>query len=95
VTPLRRYGAGEAAPKIGKSIHRRHPLVGERAFPVRELNRECYIHRMNCEFVDYASHILKEKGVTCTATYWSERNGWAASSGGWKIGAPYSGYHLY
>ena len=41
--------------------------MGERAFPIRELNGECYIHRMNCEVAVYADHILKEKGVTCSA----------------------------
>ena len=47
-------------------IHRDHRLAGERAFPVKELDGECYIHRMNCEFAGYADHILQEKGVTCT-----------------------------
>jgi len=58
------------------AIHRNHLLAGEPAFPVRELNGECYIHRMNCEFAGYADHILQEKGVTCTPTYWSERDDW-------------------
>jgi DNA-binding transcriptional LysR family regulator len=58
------------------TVHRGHRLAGERAFPVRELNGECYIHRMNCEFAGYADYILKEKGVTCTPTYWSERDDW-------------------
>ena len=31
---------------------------------------------MNCEFAGYADHILMEKGVTCTPTYWSERDDW-------------------
>ena len=53
-----------------------HRLAAERAFPVRELNGESYIHRMNCEFAGYADHILQDKGVTCTPTYWSERDDW-------------------
>jgi LysR family hydrogen peroxide-inducible transcriptional activator len=57
-------------------IHRDHRLAGERGFPVKELNGECYIHRMNCEFAGYADRILQEKGVTCTPTYWSERDDW-------------------
>jgi DNA-binding transcriptional LysR family regulator len=57
-------------------VHRGHRLAGEGVFPVRELNGECYIHRMNCEFAGYADEILKEKGVTCTPTYWSERDDW-------------------
>jgi DNA-binding transcriptional LysR family regulator len=31
---------------------------------------------MNCEFAGYADHILQEKGVTCSPTYWSERDDW-------------------
>ena len=58
------------------AVHQGHRLAGERAFPVKELNGECYIHRMNCEFAGYADHILQEKGVTCTPTYWSERDDW-------------------
>lgn len=53
-----------------------HRLAAECAFPVRELNGESYIHRMNCEFAGYADHILQDKGVTCTPTYWSERDDW-------------------
>jgi LysR family hydrogen peroxide-inducible transcriptional activator len=58
------------------TVHRGHRLANEDAFPVKELNGECYIHRMNCEFAGYADNILKEKGVTCTPTYWSERDDW-------------------
>ena len=58
------------------AIHRGHRLASESAFPVKELNGESYIHRMNCEFAGYADHILQEKGVTCTPTYWSERDDW-------------------
>ena len=58
------------------AINRDHRLAGQRAFPVRELDGERYIHRMNCEFAGYADHILQEKGVTCTPTYWSERDDW-------------------
>jgi LysR family hydrogen peroxide-inducible transcriptional activator len=58
------------------AVHRGHRLANERVFPVRELNGETYIHRVNCEFAGYADHILKEQGVTCTPTYWSERDDW-------------------
>jgi LysR family transcriptional regulator, hydrogen peroxide-inducible genes activator len=50
------------------AVHQGHRLARERAFPVKELNGECYIHRVNCEFAGYADHILQEKGVTCTPT---------------------------
>jgi DNA-binding transcriptional LysR family regulator len=58
------------------AIHQDHRLANERAFPVKELHGESYIHRMNCEFAGYADHILQDKGVTCTPTYWSERDDW-------------------
>jgi DNA-binding transcriptional LysR family regulator len=58
------------------AIHQGHRLASERAFPVKQMNGECYIHRMNCEFAGYADQILQEKGVTCTPIYWSERADW-------------------
>jgi LysR family transcriptional regulator, hydrogen peroxide-inducible genes activator len=58
------------------AVHRGHRLASESAFPVKELKGEPYIHRINCEFAGYADHILQEKGVTCTPTYWSERDDW-------------------
>jgi DNA-binding transcriptional LysR family regulator len=57
-------------------VHRGHRLANQGAFPVKELDGENYIHRVNCEFAGYADHILNEKGVTCTPTYWSERDDW-------------------
>jgi LysR family transcriptional regulator, hydrogen peroxide-inducible genes activator len=58
------------------AVNRDHRLADERVFPVEQLDGECYIHRMNCEFAGYADQILKAKGVTCTPTYWSERDDW-------------------
>jgi DNA-binding transcriptional LysR family regulator len=58
------------------AVHRQHRLARTGAFPVREMNGENYIHRMNCEFAGYADKILEEKGVTCKPVYWSEREDW-------------------
>src|SRR5271166_2116527 len=58
------------------AVHRDHRLANTGTFPVREMDGENYIHRMNCEFAGYADHILQQKGVTCTPTYWSERDDW-------------------
>lgn len=58
------------------AVHRGHRLANERVFPVKEMNGESYIHRMNCEFAGYADRILSERGVTCKPTYWSERDDW-------------------
>ena len=40
------------------AIHRGHRLAKARVFPVREMNDECYIHRVNCEFAGYADEIF-------------------------------------
>src|ERR1700686_4465214 len=58
------------------AVHRGHRLAKARAFPVREMNNESYIHRMNCEFAGYADQILQQQGITCTPVYWSERDDW-------------------
>ena len=58
------------------AVHRGHRLANEDAFPVREMNGEHYIHRVNCEFAGYADQILQQRGVTCTPAYWSERDDW-------------------
>jgi DNA-binding transcriptional LysR family regulator len=58
------------------AVNRKHRLANAKAYPVSEMNGEDYIHRMNCEFAGYADRILAEKGVTCTPTYWSERDDW-------------------
>jgi DNA-binding transcriptional LysR family regulator len=57
-------------------VNRDHALAKANGFPVKKLNGERYIHRQNCEFAGYADHILTEQGVTCTPSYWSERDDW-------------------
>ena len=58
------------------AVHSGHCLAATGAFPVREMDGENYIHRINCEFAGYADKILAEKGVTCKPVYWSEREDW-------------------
>jgi len=58
------------------AVNRAHRLADQAGFPVKEMNGERYIHRVNCEFAGYADHILQEKGVTCALSYWSERDDW-------------------
>ena len=58
------------------AIHRGHKFANAPGFPVKAMDGESYIHRMNCEFAGYADKVLAEKGVTCTPTYWSERDDW-------------------
>ena len=58
------------------AVSRDHRLASSEVFPVSEMNGEAYIHRVNCEFAGYADGILREQGVTCSPTYWSERDDW-------------------
>ena len=58
------------------ALHPEHALARQSAVRVREMNGENYIHRNNCEFAGYADAILAEQGVTCTPTYWSDRDDW-------------------
>jgi DNA-binding transcriptional LysR family regulator len=58
------------------AVSKRHRLAKDKGFPAKQLDGERYIHRQNCEFAGYADHILQEKGVTCTPSYWSERDDW-------------------
>ena len=53
-----------------------HRLANQRVVRVKEINGENYIHRNNCEFAGYADAILAEQGVTCSPTYWSDRDDW-------------------
>jgi DNA-binding transcriptional LysR family regulator len=58
------------------ALHPAHELAHLTAVRVKQMNAENYIHRNNCEFAGYADAILAEQGVTCTPTYWSDRDDW-------------------
>ena len=58
------------------AVHPKHELANLSAVRVKQMNAENYIHRNNCEFAGYADAILAEQGVTCTPTYWSDRDDW-------------------
>ena len=58
------------------AVHARHPLAGQAAVRVKDIDGENYIHRNNCEFAGYADNILAAQGVTCHPAYWSDRDDW-------------------
>ena len=58
------------------ALHPTHGLARQSAVRVKEMNGENYIHRNNCEFAGYADAILAERGVTCSPSYWSDRDDW-------------------
>jgi LysR family hydrogen peroxide-inducible transcriptional activator len=69
------------------AINPAHRLARQKAIRVKDLDGECYIHRMNCEFAGYADKTFQEQQVTCKPVYWSDRDDWTlamiASGLGW------------
>ena len=71
------------------AIHRRHRLANGDTCRVRDLDGECYIHRMNCEFAGYADPVFAAQNARCEAVYWSDRDDWTlamvAAGVGWAF----------
>jgi LysR family transcriptional regulator, hydrogen peroxide-inducible genes activator len=71
------------------AIHRHHRLANSDTIRVKDLNGECYIHRMNCEFAGYADPIFAAQNSKCKAVYWSDRDDWTlamvAAGIGWAF----------
>ena len=68
------------------AVHHGHRFANEPAVPVRRLDGESYIHRVNCEFAGYADRIPAEQGVTCSPSYWSERDDWTLAMVAARLG---------
>ena len=75
--------------QICAAIHLRHRLANGNAVKIADLDGECYIHRMDCEFAGYADPIFAAQNVKCKAVYWSERDDWTlamvATGLGWAF----------
>lgn len=71
------------------AINPKHRLANQGAIRVKDLDGECYIHRMNCEFAGYADPVFAAQNVKCKAAYWSERDDWTlamvAAGIGWAF----------
>src|SRR6266852_8652727 len=61
--------------QIVAAINPRHRLANASTIRVADLDGECYIHRMNCEFAGYADPVFAAQNVKCKAIYWSGRDG--------------------
>ena len=79
------------------AIRRDHRLANGKAIRVKDLDGECYIHRMNCEFAGYADPAFAAQNVKCKAVYWSERDDWTlamvAAGVGWAFMPAHSVKH--
>ena len=79
------------------AIHPRHRLAKQKTIRVKDLDGECYIHRMNCEFAGYADKAFQQQQVTCKPVYWSDRDDWTlamiASGLGWGFMPKHSVNH--
>jgi LysR family transcriptional regulator, hydrogen peroxide-inducible genes activator len=60
-------------------VNPQHRLARLNAIPVRELDGECYLNRINCEFNGYAGPIWREHGTQVKMIYRSERDDWILS----------------
>jgi LysR family hydrogen peroxide-inducible transcriptional activator len=60
-------------------VNPQHRLARLNAIPVRELDGECYLNRINCEFNGYAGPIWREHGAHVKMIYRSERDDWILS----------------
>lgn len=53
-----------------------HRLAGQSAVRVSELDGECYLSRINCEYDAPATRIFEEQRANCETVYESERDDW-------------------
>lgn len=53
-----------------------HRLSQFEAVPIREVEGEIYLRRVNCEYWDHLTHLCDERGVSVRVTYSSEREDW-------------------
>jgi LysR family hydrogen peroxide-inducible transcriptional activator len=60
-------------------VNPQHRLARLNAIPVREIDGECYLNRINCEFNGYAGPIWREHGAHVKMIYRSERDDWILS----------------
>ena len=60
-------------------VNPQHRLAPFNAIPVRELDGEPYLNRVNCEFNGYAGPIWREHGANVKMIYRSERDDWILS----------------
>ena len=60
-------------------VNPQHRLARLNAIPVREIDGECYLNRINCEFNGYAGPIWREHGASVKMIYRSERDDWILS----------------
>jgi LysR family hydrogen peroxide-inducible transcriptional activator len=71
------------------AISRQHRLANGTAIQVKELDDECYIHRLDCEFAGVADPVFAAQNVKCKAVYWSGRDDWTlamvAAGIGWAF----------
>ena len=79
------------------AISPRHRLANGEGIRVRDLDGECYIHRMNCEFAGYADPFFSAQNVKCKAVYRSDRDDWTlamvAAGLGWAFMPAHSVKH--
>ncbi len=74
-----------------------HRLAAGKAVCVRDLDGECYLSRINCEYDAEASRVFEEQRADCRTVYESERDDWilamAAAGMGFAFMPELSAHH--
>ena len=55
---------------------RGHSICAHNVVPIKSLNGQCYLSRINCEFGDSIDHVFDEQQVEWPTVYESERDDW-------------------
>lgn len=58
------------------AINGQHPFAAANAVSCRDLHDQPYVNRTNCEFAEYASGVLRQRGVKVKVVLRSDRDDW-------------------
>jgi LysR family transcriptional regulator, hydrogen peroxide-inducible genes activator len=70
------------------AMHAQHRLVANNAVRLKELDGECYLSRVNCEYDEPATKIFNAQRIRCPTVYETDRDDWilAMAAAGLGIG---------
>jgi DNA-binding transcriptional LysR family regulator len=58
------------------AMHAQHRLAGNNAVRLKDLDGECYLARVNCEYDEPATRIFNDQRVACPTVYETDRDDW-------------------
>src|SRR5262249_12585795 len=57
----------------------RHPFESMNAITLADMDKQIYLRRLNCEYREFFSNLLKERGLALRVSYQTEREDWIQS----------------